>query len=169
MSVDVGGVVPGAGVPYRGDGLAGELEWHGALDGAGGPVAPPEQGVVDCDGDRAARPGPAAPPPALLPPGPGHRRCSGHGRRTGAPGHAARAGTGPPRASMPHTVRRPACVRNPQARPQNVRNDGAVNSGAKDMSSLISETGAGSVASGSIGGNPFHRRFHEHRRCSRTR
>ena len=32
-------------------------------------------------------------------------------------------------ASMPHTIRLPACVRNPQARPQNVRDDGAVNKG----------------------------------------
>jgi hypothetical protein len=30
----------------------------------------------------------------------------------------------------------------------------------------ISETGTGSVASESIGGNPFHRRFQKHRRCS---
>ena len=31
-----GGVVPGGGVPAGGDGLAGELEWDGTLDGAGG-------------------------------------------------------------------------------------------------------------------------------------
>jgi len=35
----VGGIVPGGGVPGRGDGLAGELEGDGALDGAGGAVA----------------------------------------------------------------------------------------------------------------------------------
>ena len=36
---DVGGVMPGGGVPGGGDGLAGELERDGALDGAGGAVA----------------------------------------------------------------------------------------------------------------------------------
>jgi len=30
----VGGVVAGGGIPAGGDGLAGELEWDGALDGA---------------------------------------------------------------------------------------------------------------------------------------
>ncbi len=65
----------------------------------------------------------------------------------------------PAPASMPHTVRFPVCAKNPQARPQNVRNDGAVNNGAKPVSSVISDAGTGSVASGSIGGNPFHRRF----------
>ena len=36
---DVGGVMPGGGVPAGGDGLAGELKRDGALDGAGLPVA----------------------------------------------------------------------------------------------------------------------------------
>ena len=31
----------------------------------------------------------------------------------------------------------------------------------------MNEAGTGSVASGSIGGNPFLQRFHKHRRCSR--
>ena len=39
MIFGVGGVVPGGGVPAGGDGLAGELERDGALDGAGGAVA----------------------------------------------------------------------------------------------------------------------------------
>ena len=39
MLVDVGGVVAGGGVPAGGDGLAGELERDGALDGPGGAVA----------------------------------------------------------------------------------------------------------------------------------
>ena len=43
--------------------------------------------------------------------------------------------------SIPHTVRFPVWAKKLQARPQNVRNDGAVNSGAEDVSSLISETG----------------------------
>ena len=72
----------------------------------------------------------------------------------------------PAPASIPHTVRFPVCARKPQARPQNVRNDGAVNNGARPASSVISDAGTGSVASASIGGNPFHRRFHKHRRCS---
>ena len=75
----------------------------------------------------------------------------------------------PAPASIPHTVRRPACARNPQARPQNVRNDGTVNNGANQASRPISEPGTGSVASASIGGNPFHRRFRKHRRCSHLR
>jgi hypothetical protein len=62
---------------------------------------------------------------------------------------------------MPHTVRFPGWARNPQARPQNARNDGAVNNGARPASSVISDAGTGSVASTSIGGNPFHRRFHK--------
>ena len=72
----------------------------------------------------------------------------------------------PAPVSIPHTVRLPACARNPHARPQNVRNDGTVNNGANQASRPISEPGTGSVASGSIGGNPFHQRFHKHRRCS---
>ena len=67
--------------------------------------------------------------------------------------------------SMPHTVRFPGWARKPQARPQNVRNDGAVNNGEKQASSVIRDAGTGSVASG-IGGIPFHRRYHKHRRCS---
>ena len=39
MFGDVGGVVAGGGVPAGGDGLAGELERDGPLDGAGGAVA----------------------------------------------------------------------------------------------------------------------------------
>ena len=65
----------------------------------------------------------------------------------------------PAPVSIPHTVRFPVCVRNPQARPQNVRNDGAVNSGASTASRFTSEEGTGSVASGSISGNPFHQRL----------
>ena len=61
---------------------------------------------------------------------------------------------------MPHTVRLPVWAKNPQARPQNVRNDGAVNNGAKDVSNPMREAGTGSVVSGSIGGNPFHQRLH---------
>jgi hypothetical protein len=81
-------------------------------------------------------------------------RSCGHSRARPAPD------------SMPHTVRFPGWARKPHARPQNVRNDGAVNSGAKETSSVITDAGAGSVASGSIVGNPFHRRFRKHRRCS---
>ena len=69
----------------------------------------------------------------------------------------------PAPVSIPHTVRLPVCARNPQARPQNVRNDGAVNNGANTARTFISEAGTGSVASGSIGGKPSHQRFHEHR------
>src|SRR5712691_3090802 len=60
----------------------------------------------------------------------------------------------PAPASIPHTVRFPAWDKNPQARPQNVRNDGAVNNGPNTASRLASEAGTGSVASGSISGNP---------------
>jgi hypothetical protein len=55
---------------------------------------------------------------------------------------------------MPHTVRFPDCARKPQARAVNVRNDGAVNNGANTASSVISDAGTGSTASGNIG-NPF--------------
>ena len=41
----------------------------------------------------------------------------------------------------------------------NVRNVGAVNSGPNTASTLISEPGTGMVASGNIGGNPFHQRY----------
>ena len=37
--IDVSGVVADGGVPGDGDGLTGELEWDGPLDGAGGAVA----------------------------------------------------------------------------------------------------------------------------------
>jgi hypothetical protein len=52
----VGGVVPGGGVPAGGDGLAGELERDGPLDGAGGaagglPGAEDLVGVLDRDFD----------------------------------------------------------------------------------------------------------------------
>jgi hypothetical protein len=39
VAVDVGGVVAGGGVPDGGDGLAGDLERDGPLDGTGGAVA----------------------------------------------------------------------------------------------------------------------------------
>jgi hypothetical protein len=55
---------------------------------------------------------------------------------------------------MPHTVRFRGWARKPQARPQNVRNDGAVNSGANEASSVIRDAGTGSAESGSIGGKP---------------
>jgi len=48
---------------------------------------------------------------------------------------------------MPHTVLLPVWDRNPQARPQKVRNDGAVNNGANQASRLASEAGTGSVTS----------------------
>jgi hypothetical protein len=60
---------------------------------------------------------------------------------------------------MPHTVRFPVCARNPLASMVKVRKDGAVNNGVKQASAFISEAGSGSVASGSISGNPFHQRF----------
>ena len=46
----------------------------------------------------------------------------------------------------------------------NVRNDGAVNSGENTASSVISDAGTGSTASGSISGNPFRQRDREHAR-----
>jgi dihydrofolate reductase len=55
---------------------------------------------------------------------------------------------------MPHTVLLPVWVRNPQARPQKVRNDGAVYNGPKTASKLASEAGSGSVTPGIIAGNP---------------
>jgi hypothetical protein len=55
---------------------------------------------------------------------------------------------------MPHIVLLPVWAKNPQARPQKVRNDGAVNSGPKTASKLASEAGSGSVTSGIIAGNP---------------
>ena len=64
-------------------------------------------------------------------------------------------------ASIPHTVRFPVCARNPQASIVNVRNDGAVNSGANQASRLASEAGTGGVTSGSIAANPARRRFPE--------
>ena len=60
----------------------------------------------------------------------------------------------PAPVSMPHTVRFPVWARNPQTRPQKVRNDGVVNSGPKTASRLASEPGSGSVISGIIAGNP---------------
>ena len=51
---------------------------------------------------------------------------------------------------MPHTVRFPVCARKPQARPQTVRSDGAVNNGAKDESNPSREAETGSVASGTF-------------------
>ena len=52
----------------------------------------------------------------------------------------------------------PGCARKPQASIVNVRNDGAVNNGANTASSVISDAGTGSTASGSISGNPFRQR-----------
>ncbi len=75
-------------------------------------------------------------------------RSCGHSRASPAPD------------SMPHTVRFPGWARKPQASMVNVRNDGAVNNGAKDTSIVISDAGTCSPASGSIGGIPFHRRSH---------
>jgi hypothetical protein len=60
---------------------------------------------------------------------------------------------------MPHTVLLPVWARNPQARPQKVRNDGAVNSGPKTANRLASEAGSGSVTSEIIARIPAHRRF----------
>jgi hypothetical protein len=60
---------------------------------------------------------------------------------------------------MPHTLRFPAWDKNPQARPQKVWNDGAVNNGPNTASRLASEAGSGSVVPGNIGGTPFHQRF----------
>ena len=78
-------------------------------------------------------------------------RSCGHSRDRPAP------------VSIPHTVRLPVCARNPQASPQNVRNDRTVNSGANAARTFITEAGTASVASGSIGGKPFHQRFRQHR------
>ena len=55
-------------------------------------------------------------------------------------------GQGPPRPAC-RTVRFPGWAMNPQARPQNVRNDGAVNNRAGPASSVISDEGTGSAAS----------------------
>src|SRR5215472_15285442 len=57
--------------------------------------------------------------------------------------------------SIPQTVRFPPWARKPQARPVNVRNDGAVNSGENTVSSVISDAGTGSTASGIIRRGPF--------------
>jgi hypothetical protein len=57
--------------------------------------------------------------------------------------------------SIPQTVRFPGWARKPQARPVNVRNDGAVNSGANQASSVISDAG---TISGSISRRPFPRK-----------
>ena len=65
---------------------------------------------------------------------------------------------------MPHTVRFPDWARKPQASPVNVRNDGAVNNGENTASSVISDAGTGSAASGSIGGNPFRQQVSGHGR-----
>ena len=54
----------------------------------------------------------------------------------------------PAPVSMPHTVRFPVCARNPQAMPEKVRNDGAVNRGPKTASRPASEAGSGSVMPG---------------------
>jgi hypothetical protein len=70
----------------------------------------------------------------------------------------------PAPVSIPHTVRFPDWARKPQASPVNVRNDGAVNSGANQASIVISEAGTGSTASGSISGNPFRQQLSGHGR-----
>ena len=129
-------------------------------------AAPSEQGVVDRDGRPAPRPGTSSATTSLA-----TARPSSSGlHRAREKNRCARSWlqqrARPAPASIPHTVRFPGWARNPQARPQNVRNDGAVNNGARPASSVISDAGTGSVASTSIGGNPFHRRFHKHRRCS---
>ena len=55
------------------------------------------------------------------------------------------------RVALPVRERRaPDCARNPQASAVNVRNDGAVNSGQDTASSVISDAGGGSPASGNI-------------------
>ena len=69
--------------------------------------------VVDRHGHRLPGRAPAAPPPAGRRPGPAHRGSSGRGRRTSAPGHAARAGDRPAPASIPHTVRLPGLREEP--------------------------------------------------------
>ncbi len=83
------------------------------------------------------------------------RGCVGErGPIRGPPVGRAQARDRPAPASMPHTVLLPVWAKNPQARPQKVRNDGAVNSGPKTASKLASETGSGSVTSGIIAENP---------------
>jgi GNAT superfamily N-acetyltransferase len=47
-----------------------------------------------------------------------------------------------------------------------VRNNGTVNSGENDTSSVMSDAGTGGVAPGGTGGNPYHQRFQKHHRCS---
>ncbi len=97
-------------------------------------------------------------------------RSCGHSRARPAPD------------SIPHTVRFPGWARKPQASPQKVRNDGAVNSGAREESSVISDAGTCSVAPGSIGGKlvsqavsqaplmlPLHRSRRPHPRISTGR
>ncbi len=83
------------------------------------------------------------------------RGCVGErGPIRGPPVGRAQARDRPASASMPHTVLLPVWAKNPQARPQKVRNDGAVNSGPKTAGKLASQTGSGSVASGIIAENP---------------
>jgi len=91
---------------------------------------------------------------------PGFHRARAKKERARSCGHRRES---PAPASIPHTVRFPGCARNPQARPQNVRNDGAVNDSESTASSVISATGIGRLAPGTIGGDPFHRRFCKHR------
>ena len=64
--------------------------------------------------------------------------------------------------SIPHTVRFPDWARKPQASMLKVRNDGAVNSGQNTASSVISDAGTGTAASGSISGNPFRQQVSGH-------
>jgi hypothetical protein len=118
---------------------------------------PPEQGVIDRHGHRLPgrqqqrhrQPRDGQTQVVRVLPGPGEEKCARSWLHPGA--------------SMPHIVRFPVCAANPQARQQSVRKDGAVNNGAKPASSVISDAGTGSVASGSIGGNPFQRRFQKYR------
>ena len=64
--------------------------------------------------------------------------------------------------SIPHTVRFPDWARKPQASMLKVRNDGAVNNGENAASSVISDAGTGTAASGSISGNPFRQQVSGH-------
>ena len=91
--------------------------------------APLEQGVVDRHDNRLAWGTSSATTSRAT----ARRSSSGLHRARGEepvrPVMAPAAGKARP-GQHPYTVRFPVCARNPQARPQNVRNDGAVNNGA---------------------------------------
>jgi hypothetical protein len=106
----------------------------------------------------------------------GELRVQGCQRGVAGLGEGSEVGVGPQFVTLvvacgdraPHGVQfvrlvRPkdTLVRPELARPRNVRKEGAVNSGPKPVSSVISDAGTGSVASGSIGRNPFQRRVSE--------